>query len=52
MASKLGPSEEVQTHFRNARLEFLKGLRTLIDERIERVSRAQNANKGATISVE
>jgi hypothetical protein len=52
MASKLGPSDEVQTHFRNARIEFLKGLRTLIDERIEKVSRAQSASKGSTITVE
>ena len=52
MASKLGPSDEVQSHFRNARLEFLKGLRALIDERIEKVARAQSAAKGATINVE
>ncbi len=52
MASKLGPSDEVQTHFRNARLEFLKGLRALIDERIEKVQRTQQASKGASITVE
>jgi hypothetical protein len=26
-------------HFRNSRIEFLKGLRSLIDERIDRLSR-------------
>jgi hypothetical protein len=52
MASKLGPSEEVQGHFRAARIEFLKGLRSLIDEKIERANRAQTASKGASITVE
>ena len=53
MASRLGPSDEVQSHFRTARLEFLKGLRALIDERIEKVSRAQAASsKGSSIVIE
>lgn len=52
MASRLGPSEEVQGHFRTARIEFLKGLRAMIDEKIEKVSRAQQASRGSTISVD
>jgi hypothetical protein len=35
-----------------ARIEFLKGLRSLIDEKIERANRAQTASKGASITVE
>lgn len=52
MASRLGPSEEVQGHFRTARMEFLKGLRAMIDERIEKASRAQQASKGSTITID
>jgi hypothetical protein len=52
MASRLGPSDEVQGHFRTARIEFLKGLRAMIDEKIEKASRAQQATKGATITID
>lgn len=52
MASRLGPSEEVQGHFRTARIEFLKGLRAMIDEKIDKASRAHQATKGATISID
>lgn len=37
-------------HFRQARIEFLKGIRALIDHRIEHLSRA--SQKGAKITVE
>jgi hypothetical protein len=47
---RLGPPEEVRRHFTAARVEFLKGLRALIDARIEQVSKA-NA-KGEKIEVE
>jgi len=47
---RLGPPEEARGHFETARLEFLKGLRALLDDRIERRSRP-NA-KGEKISVE
>lgn len=40
-----------QDHFRNSRIEFLKGLRSLIDERIEKLSRPAHP-KGATVPVE
>lgn len=47
---KLGPSEEVQQHFRNARIEILKGIRTVLDERIEQLQRKHE--KGTPINVE
>jgi len=47
---RVGPPEEARRHFDAARVEFLKGLRALIDARIEKVSKA-NA-RGQKISVE
>lgn len=38
-------------HFRNSRIEFLKGLRSLIDDRIEKLSRRAEP-KGTTVPVE
>jgi hypothetical protein len=52
MASRMGPSQEVQGHFRTARIEFLKGLRAMIDEKIEKVSRAQQAARGSAINID
>ena len=43
-------SEATKDHFRTSRVEFWKGLRTLIDEHIERMSRTQK--KGSTVPVE
>ena len=45
-----GISPEVQTHFNNSRIEFLKGIRAMIDQRIETMSRA--GQQGTKISVE
>lgn len=47
---RMGPSEPVRQHFQNARIEFLKGIRALIDERIADLSKAEQ--KGAKIVVE
>ena len=47
---RMGPPEDVKAHFRAARIEILKGLRALIDSRIEQLSRPQE--KGASIPVE
>lgn len=44
-------TEAARDHFRNARLEFLKGLRSLIDQRIEHLSRA-GQQKGSSVPVE
>ena len=43
-------SEATKDHFRTSRVEFWKGLRSLIDEHIERMSRTQQ--KGSTVPVD
>jgi hypothetical protein len=43
-------TEASQGHFRNARIEFLKGLRSMLDDRIARLSR--EAPKGTHVTVE
>lgn len=50
---RLGPSEEVRRHFDAARIEVLKGLRALIDARLERLSKpGRRGGKGEKIDVE
>ena len=44
----LGPATE---HFRNSRIEFLKGLRSLIDSRIEKLQRVE-PQKGTSVPVD
>lgn len=44
-------SEATRDHFRNSRIEFLKGLRSLIDDRISHLSREQHA-RGTKVAVE
>jgi hypothetical protein len=46
----IGPSEEAKSHFRQSRVELLKGIRRIIDDRIERVSRTEP--KGTHVVVE
>ena len=43
-------SEATQHHFRNSRVEFLKGIRSLIDDRIDQLSK--NPAKGTQVTVE
>ena len=43
-------SGATRDHFRNSRVEFLKGLRSLIDERISHLSREEH--KGTHVTVE
>ena len=43
-------SPDVQQHFTNSRIEFLKGIRAIIDNRIEHLSSA--APRGTKIAVE
>jgi hypothetical protein len=43
-------TDATRHHFRNSRIEFLKGIRSLLDERIARLSRDEP--KGTTIPVE
>lgn len=47
---QMGPSESAKRHFDQARVEFLKGLRAIIDSRIESLS-AREA-KGTKVAVE
>jgi len=47
---RLGPPEEARTHFQTARLEILKGLRAVLDARIENVRKP--AGKGQKIDLE
>jgi hypothetical protein len=47
---EMGPSEEAKGHFRQSRVELLKGIRRIIDDRIERVS--QKGSKGTHVVVE
>jgi hypothetical protein len=44
-------SEAAAGHLRSARIEFLRALRTMIDERIEHLSSAQK-KKGTKVTVE
>lgn len=51
IASALGVrSEEAREHLRNARIEVLKAVRSVIDDRIEHLSRA--GAKGTKVPVE
>jgi hypothetical protein len=47
---KLEPPNDVSEHFRNARVEMLKGVRQMIDNRIERLERKEA--RGQKINVE
>ena len=47
---RLGPPEQAREHFDAARIEFLKGLRALLDARIERISKSKA--RGEKIKVE
>jgi hypothetical protein len=43
-------SDMTKDHFRNSRIEFLKGVRSLIDDRIANLSR--DPDKGTRVTVE
>ena len=44
------PSEAAVEHFANARIEVLKGIRAVIDARIDRLS--SETKKGVSVSIE
>jgi hypothetical protein len=44
---RMGPARD---HFRSARLEFLKGIRAVVESRIDHLSRKED--KGTTVPVE
>jgi hypothetical protein len=43
-------TDATRNHFRNSRLEFLKGVRSILDARIARLSREER--KGTHVTVE
>jgi hypothetical protein len=43
-------SDTTRDHFRNSRIEFLKGIRSIIDDRIAHLSREEA--KGTRVTVE
>jgi hypothetical protein len=45
-----GISPTVRQHLKNSRIEFLKAVRSVIDERIDRMSKAES--RGTRVSVE
>ncbi len=49
--SAFGPSSEATDHFRQSRVEFLKGIRKVLDDRIEQASRGSQP-RGSRIVVE
>jgi len=46
----LSLSPEMREHFTNSRIEFLKGIRAIIDSRIEHLSKA--GERGTKVAVE
>ena len=50
LLQRLGPPEAARAHFETARLEFLKGLRAVLDARIDRQTKART--RGQSIKVE
>jgi hypothetical protein len=44
-------SKVTRDHFRNSRVEFLKGLRSMIDDRIEKLNRRAEA-RGTSVPVD
>ena len=50
MMRSFGPSEAVAGHFRAARIEVLKGIRQMIDDRIEQTQKTDA--KGTSFGVE
>ena len=50
MLKKLGP-DSARSHFRNARVEMLKGMRALIDKRIADLA-TEGETKGTKVAVE
>ena len=50
VADSVTPPEAASGHFREARIEMLRGVRALIDHRIDRLSRRKD--RGATVVVE
>ena len=50
MLRQIGPPEQARRHFEAARIEILKGIRAMLDARIEKRSKADR--RGKKIAVE
>lgn len=50
LLQSLGGSDEAKKHFRQSRLEFMKGVRSMLDDRIESMSSQKPA--GTRVVVE
>ena len=51
MMRMMGPQGEAADHFRQARIEALKGLRAILDQRIDALA-SGGASKGTKVNVE
>lgn len=49
---RMGPPKEARRHFEQAHVEFLKGVRSLLDARIQRMETAPETPKGSSIPVD
>lgn len=49
---RLGPPQEARRHFDAARVEFLKGLRAVLDARIAHLSKPHEKTKGEKIKID
>ena len=45
-------SEGARQHLRNSRIEFLKAIRSVLDERIDYLSKAGQPQQGRTIAID
>lgn len=54
LVRQLGPSDEVMRHLRGAQVEVLRAVRTIIDQRIDALTQAQDREtpKGTRLTVE
>ncbi len=51
MVQAMGPSEAASEHFRRARIEMLKGIREILDHRIDALSKKPET-QGTKVTVE
>lgn len=52
LGKDIGPSDNVKQHFRTASIEFWKGVRAMVDEKIEHLTAHPGAQKGTTVAVD
>jgi hypothetical protein len=49
MSDAITPPEPARQHFRESRIEFLRGIRAVIDHRIDRLSRKNQSGTRVTV---